>query len=201
MFDHEPSEQKLNPELEAIERQLARLTPAAPRVDRDRLMYEAGIAAAAQPRGLGYIAEPSGLGARRWLWPAATALMTAASLLLATMLVWQHRSYALALQSQAESQRLAAAKLPETTVVPAIATGTVPNGPGTITNTGRSSFLQPKPGYLGIRYIALTHGVSAIETLGRTADSQRSSTPENEPTQRDLLRELLPANRANNPRS
>lgn len=201
MFDDETSEPKLNPELEAIERQLARLTPVAPRVDRDRLMYMAGIAAAAQPRGLGHIAEPFGLGVRRWLWPAATALMTAASLLLATMLVWQRRTYELALQSPAGSQQLAGANASQTAVVPAIATSTAPSGSAAIVQVARSSVLQPKPGYLGIRYIALTHGVTAIETLDRTTGTHRDSIPQNEPTQRDLLRELLPADRATNPRS
>ena len=43
MFDeHEPAEFELAPDLAALERQLPRLTPAAPRIDRDRLMFEAG---------------------------------------------------------------------------------------------------------------------------------------------------------------
>ena len=43
MFDeHESAEFKLTPDLAAMERQLARLTPAAPRIDRDRLMFNAG---------------------------------------------------------------------------------------------------------------------------------------------------------------
>ncbi len=46
MFDeHEPAEFKIAADLSAVERQLARLTPAAPRIDRDRLMFEAGRAA------------------------------------------------------------------------------------------------------------------------------------------------------------
>lgn len=61
--DKEP----LPPELAALETALASLVPRAPTlIDRDRLMFLAGQAAAARDR-------------RRWLWP----LSTAASLLLA----------------------------------------------------------------------------------------------------------------------
>ncbi len=96
MFDErEPAEPELTPDLQAIEGQLARLTPVAVRVDRDRLMFEAGKVAA-RPRWPGYIAEPSWLGER--VWPAAAMLMTAASLLLAVSLVWQRHSFELALQ-------------------------------------------------------------------------------------------------------
>ncbi|MFO0792159.1 MAG: hypothetical protein U0805_22100 [Pirellulales bacterium] len=200
MFDHEPAEPRLTPELEAIERQLARLTPAAPRVDRDRLMYDAGVAA--QPRGLGYLAEPSGLGVKRWLWPAATALMTAASLLLATMLVWQRHSYELALhQASAASEQLAAAKTPEVPAIPAIASSEQPLPAATIHNAAWSSYLRPQPGYLGVRDIALKRGVSALETRNLAAAAHHDTTTDDEPTQRDLLHELLPTDRALRPRS
>jgi hypothetical protein len=55
MSEHE----RTTPELKAFEALLAGLEPAAPKLDRDRLMYEAGRAAA-----------DGGLGRRGW--PAAT---------------------------------------------------------------------------------------------------------------------------------
>ena len=42
----EPERTELTPELAALERQLAALAPAPPRIDRDELMFEAGGAAA-----------------------------------------------------------------------------------------------------------------------------------------------------------
>ncbi len=92
MFDeHRPDEIELTLELAAMEARLRRLTPVTPRVDRDRLMFEAGRAierCANEPSP-----APSLLGrGNSWFWPAATAMMTAATLLLATMLVWQNHS-------------------------------------------------------------------------------------------------------------
>ena len=47
MFDkHQQDERELAADLAAVEKQLAGLTPAVPRVDRDRLMFAAGRAAA-----------------------------------------------------------------------------------------------------------------------------------------------------------
>lgn len=47
MFDeHEGKRRELSAELAALERQLASLTLAAPQIDRDRLMFAAGQAAA-----------------------------------------------------------------------------------------------------------------------------------------------------------
>lgn len=59
----------LKPELAALEAALASLTPQAPRLDRDRLMFQAGQAAPRRRAGA-------------WLWPCATA----ASLALAAVL-------------------------------------------------------------------------------------------------------------------
>jgi len=69
------SEERLSPELSAIEAALASLAPGPSRVDRDRVMFLAGQAAA---RTAGKTRGRIG----GWLWPAATA----ASLLLAATL-------------------------------------------------------------------------------------------------------------------
>jgi hypothetical protein len=70
---------KVPDELNELERQLAALSPRASRLDRDRVMYLAGRAAAETELGTG--------GAAAWLWPSATGVMTAVSVLLAMMLV------------------------------------------------------------------------------------------------------------------
>jgi len=80
--EHEFEADALPAELAALERQLKQLTPTAPRVDRDQLMFAAGRSSR--------LAERS--WASSWFWPAATALTTAATIFLASMLVWQRKS-------------------------------------------------------------------------------------------------------------
>ena len=195
MFDErEPTEFKLTPDLAAVERQLARLTPAVPRIDRDRLMFEAGSAAAARPRWPGYIAGPFRAGAR--FWPAATATMTAATLLLATMLVWQ-RGAALVVEGEAKPQA-ALARVDDRPGGGATRSTPRPD----VSTTGWATFQQPGSGYLGVRYIALTRGVGALEPRFQTAAGDRDSSSDTPRTQRDILNELLPSSqRAMNPRS
>ena len=67
------AEEPLKPELAALQAALASLTPQAAGLDRDRVMYLAGRAAACQT------ARRRGAA---WLWPCATA----ASLMLAVVL-------------------------------------------------------------------------------------------------------------------
>jgi hypothetical protein len=185
MFDErEPAEPALTPDLQAIEGQLARLVPAGARVDRDRLMFEAGRAAAARPGAPGYIAGPSWRGWR--VWQAATGLMAAASLMLATMLVWQQQAFEVAMEKQ---------KL----VPPVVQVARQPSDPGLAEDVRpdfaaayRIALRQASNGYLGIRYAALMRGVNEMETEGRNLDSVDSPSGV-EPTQRDLLNELLPS--------
>jgi hypothetical protein len=60
------------PSLTALEQALASLTPAPGRIDRDRLLFRAGQASA---------------GRRRWLWPAATGVMTSVAATLGFLLL------------------------------------------------------------------------------------------------------------------
>lgn len=218
MFDeHEPAELELTPDLAAIERQLARLTPAAPRIDRDRLMFAAGQAAArstwsenfsTEPRRLGYIAGPSRAGeilarpsrAGGWFWPASTATMTAATLLLATMLVWQRAAQPIAAQSSTPPLPTTVATAPPDQSVGA--TGSITPAAVQSENFGWPIVSPPTTGYLGLRYIALTRGVGELETHNRTASSDFETSGNTPATQRELLRELLPlSHRDSRPRS
>ena len=79
--EHEPAE------LAAVEQALGSVVPTPPRIDRDRLMFLAGVASAT-PGSAG--ASPSPIGptqARTWLWPASTAALAATSLALALALI------------------------------------------------------------------------------------------------------------------
>ncbi len=194
MFDErEPAEFELTPDLAAVERKLARLTPAAPRIDRDRLMFEAGRAAA-RPRWPVYIAGPSWAGLR--FWPAATAAMTAATLLLATMLVWE-RGAALDVGGEAKPQA-ALARVDDRAGDGEVRLAPRPD----VSTAGWFAFQQPASGYLGVRYIALTRGVGALEPSFQAAGGDRDSSNDAPRTQRDMLNELLPSSpRAMNPRS
>ena len=74
--EHEPAE------LAAVERTLAGVAPAPPQIDRDRLMFLAGVASVT-PGSAG----PSPSQARAWFWPASTAALAATSLALALALL------------------------------------------------------------------------------------------------------------------
>ena len=70
MYDEQESrEHELAPELAALERQLRGMTPAAPRVDRDRLMFAAGQAAGAASQ-----ANPARMAGLCMIAPAARSI-------------------------------------------------------------------------------------------------------------------------------
>jgi hypothetical protein len=185
MFDeHEPAEPELTPDLQAIEGQLARLTPVAARVDRDQLMFEAGkvAALAASEAFPGPSLHAKGSAP---VWHAATVLMTAASLLLAVSLVWQRHSFEVALQERVPAISIVQVAEPRPTE------GVAKVRPDLVTEEWMS-LRQPVKGYLGIRYAALTRGVNAIDT-GPTNSGIGDSTGALEQTQREMLDELLPS--------
>ena len=116
--------------------------------------------------------------------------MTAATLLLGTMLVWQRgrcRSWKGKLSRKRRWRGLMIGRARRRSE---------------ISTSGWPTLQQPAGGYLGIRYIALTRGVGALEPRFRTAGGDRDSSSSLPRTQRDLLNELLPSSqRAMNPRS
>lgn len=75
-------------DLKHVEQSLAAMSPRPPQVDRDRLMFLAGAAAAGN-QGPGASGQTPLMVAQRssWLWPAATAALGATSLALAVALV------------------------------------------------------------------------------------------------------------------
>ena len=189
MFDEqEQHRRELDAEMAALERQLRGLTLAPLRVDRDRLMFEAGQAASGRPGSLSY---KGGLSwDRHRFWPAAAVAATAATVLLATMLVWQNRSQLVAPQpGQPQVAADAAHSAQEAPVVPGYRLASRDAWP----NSG-----PPFRGYLGVRYVALTAGVAALPVEDPDASDSDSSSdrPQTEPvTARGLLDEMLPAGR------
>jgi hypothetical protein len=201
MYDEQESrEHELAPELIALERQLRGMAPAPPRVDRDRLMFAAGQAAVSEGTDRDGRAmydragRPLPIGSR--FWPAATFTMTAATLLLATMLVWQRQTLGVASQGTLA--------LPTTIQVSeqpreAMARSPVQFASSTL---GLRAFQHPTSGYLGVRYAALVRGVDALEPSSQVSTDDADSSNDTPQTQRNLLEELLPsARRPMNPRS
>ncbi|MEX0642232.1 MAG: hypothetical protein WD468_06000 [Pirellulales bacterium] len=179
MFDEqEPGKFELAPELAALQRQLAQLTPTAPRVDRDQLMFDAGRAAerAGQYGRAIYLAGPSWAGRfSHRFWPAATATMTAATILLSATFLWQRLSPPIAHES-ALPQTSAIAKSAD---VPSDRVNTWPTRP------------RATSGYLAVRDAALTRGIGALanERNYEVSTSPQRAVPA---TARQLLEELLP---------
>jgi len=170
--DDEINESRLSAELAAFERQLAGLAPIEPRVDRDRLMFAAGRASA-----IGVRVETR--MPARWIWPIATALSTAAALLLATMLVWQRQ----------DTVHVAAAPPINDTVVATVDAIDVESA---IPSPGVWPWADRAPGgYLGVRYVALTQGVGALEREVPAVNGN-GFEPSPPATARQLLDELLP---------
>ena len=83
-------ESSLDPtERSALEQSLAAIQPAAPGIDRDRLMFLAGVASAsASGASISSVNPKSKIDnpKSRWLWPAATTCLAATSLALAIAL-------------------------------------------------------------------------------------------------------------------
>jgi hypothetical protein len=198
MYDKQkPRELEIAPELSALERQLRGMTPAAPRVDRDRLMFTAGQAAVSADAGQHgramydragdphHIAGPSWAAYR--FWPTATFTMTAATLLLATMLVWQRQTNQFASKGDASPPSTnQASEQPLMAITP-------PPGEPATSSVRSPTFQHPSSGYLGIRYAALTRGVSAWQPSSQASAGAGGSYDDTPRTLRKMLEEFLPS--------
>jgi hypothetical protein len=174
--EQESNEFRLPPELAALAAQLAGLTATAPRVDRDRLMFEAGRAAGSRSEERGSRIESL---LRGRFWPMATATMTAATVMLAATLAWR-------------TDGGSGSAKPQVRDVIATANGDAKDASQVaaypVTWMGND---RTPPGYLGIRYVVLTRGVDA---LSREFSDGRddASVPVPPADARQLLQELLP---------
>jgi hypothetical protein len=188
--EKQPLGAELTPELAALQAQLARLQPAPLTLDRDRLMFAAGRAAAESE--LTIAATQRVAGAPRWAWPATTALMTAACLVLSMMLIWRDETPNMAVQpteaQPADEKFVAEPTIEDFRNMDELTSRFAPV---------RSS--KPTRGYLNVRHVALTEGVNAIANYrtangnGETSNGAESAKPA---TSRDLLKDLLPSEAA-----
>ena len=178
MFDQQPTDEfQIPAELIAIERRLRSLASSPSQIDRDRLMFEAGRAAASGHQRL--TSRERILSAR--FWPVAAATMTAATILLSAMLLrspTDRGSTANTASNVAASLPASPSALPETTDVAQLVP--VAWRPASAVSSG----------YLGSRYVALTRGVDALEM---ESPAHTDATDEEAPTlgARELLQDLL----------
>jgi hypothetical protein len=210
MFDeqNEP-EHELTSELAAVERQLRGLTPTTPQIDRDRLMFAAGRAAGECSRELvignvelspGPSLQERGKEAATlrvagiWFWRTTAAMMTAATVLLATMLVWRNHSPATVEQETK----------PQVVNVVLPASDNHDARMDEFTNRQIRSAPPTTSGYLGARYVALTRGIGAmleLQPVSYDMDSSPGDSRVTPTTARGLLHELQPVPAQSNPRS
>jgi len=189
MFDEQKSsEHELAADLVALERNLRGMAPKAPRIDRDCMMFAAGVASAAQSgRDSHSIDTASPSWAARRFWPAAAFTMTAATILLASMLVLRNESHSTA-KVVAKPALTYASSFPAT------------ESKLEDRFAYRSAWTMRPPvasGYLNARFIAVARSVGDLSSEFRTADFDNdppSDDYRSEPaTRRGLLDELLKA--------
>ncbi len=122
--------------------------------------------------------------------------MTAATLLLAILLVRQRNAVQIA--AKQDTSTIVATQIVAPPREAAARSAPRPE----ISTTGWLSIRPPKSGYLGVRYVALTQGVAALDSRSPAAGGDRDSSSDLQRTQRELLNELLPTSlRETNPRS
>lgn len=196
------------PEMNEIEAALAAWTPRAPQIDRDRLMFAAGRASAgsertapapspALPRGgrvrVGAIPSPIRAAARRYLWPLATSLSTAAALAMAFLLAQDRAGRDTEGGVIASPPQIAAASaaevppprggLPGRWELPAVPDGTYLALRNRMLTTPADQWPVPASLNDDVR-----RGATAVRPLG----SGTRDAAHDPPTSRNLLREFLP---------
>jgi hypothetical protein len=157
------------------------LAPLA--VDRDRLMFAAGRASANPATGDSLIRRRS----HAWFWPSATALMTAACIMLAAMLIWRRADVSIA-EERPQTQ-------PKTDHL--VHEPTREDFREVERLTDRFSPLnaaRPGSGYLGVRYVAVAEAIGATAPewpKNGTRKTPKFSEPSAPATSRNLLEDLL----------
>lgn len=169
---NKPGQEMLRYELAAVEAALSSLKPATSALDRDRVMYLAGRAAAAASR------PSAGRRPFTWFWPAATA----ASLLVAATL----GAVVIGRGQPQPVERVVYVKVAE----PA---AEAPSG-AVATQRGialhRDPQIETRHDHFKLRRLVLNEGIDAIDRCGTGAPAERKGA--NEPSSyRAMLREFL----------
>lgn len=185
------NQNQLSPAEQKMESQLASFLPAAPAIDRDRLMFEAGWQAA-----VATLSPAPQRGLAHYGWPAATALATAASVMLAVMLVRQPP------QGEFVAQTPQSEQSDETEVTPSLPA----SEPERIDEASFVATPAPLPWpfrnvslgsdtYLAVRTAVLETGIGALRSSEPTM-SLSAETIRQPATMRSLMDEYLPGPRA-----
>jgi hypothetical protein len=191
--DDRPDDDPLSEEDQATESLLKDFVPASSGIDRDRLMYLAGRAAAfaeAGPRP----SHRSRAAGNAWIWPAATAVMSATSLALAIALVIRPAPSIAEREGSAPPAHRQEPQIPDPSGMRALVHDAAPaqrtelDDPRGAERSEAVEFAGSRArNYLQQREIALNHGVDALPTAASAESVARAALP-----QRKLLEELLP---------
>lgn len=158
------------PEDESLERLLGSFTPAPVEIDRDQLMFQAGMRAAQAAS-----AELPSLTLRARFWPALAVVSTAAAVVLA-VIAWQGPERIVIVERPVEEQ---------------LADTTVPQPRDSIPQPqladDEAPWHDPSMNYVRQRELLLRGGPDALTSSPLAGGDQ---VPRAIPTQRDLLKEL-----------
>jgi hypothetical protein len=179
-----------------LEPLLAGFVPAAPRIDRDRLMFLAGRASMLSPgvhdgqRRVNTVSNRAGA----WLWPAATATLAATSLALLVLLLARP-----SVAPQIVDRRSTPIQPAAAPVAAAAVPADRPGISSTMTNTAIHAAIFERPAvatgsYLHSRDVALRLGIDALGS-GFAAGGGEADSPL---SYRELL-EVLSASTADRP--
>lgn len=171
-------ERQLPEKLEQVEEALAAITLPSSSIDRDRLMYDAGWAAAEARK----VQPPR----RAWLWQAATAISSVAAVVLLTVLALRapmvirevvYVDPPIAIQIP---DTVRALQRPQHTVEPFNRNSAI----------GGQNFNPSELTYLRLRELALREGINALPAPIYASQSSISN-PQDAPTSRQLFSQWL----------
>jgi hypothetical protein len=194
-----------DPGADPLEADLPAYAPRPPRIDRDRLMFEAGRAAAHSELASGasavlrqgvlaWFPVPPGLGPTNWVWPAATVTMTlvAATFGIALLLRSVSDNQPPVARHGVRSPSMAAPAAPHPPL--AVSTGGLPQSrerrpsqPEAHEEPVLSVDSLPENHLLRVRQVALTEGVESLAPPV-SRETSRLSPP---PTRGALMRTMM----------
>jgi hypothetical protein len=152
-------DERLDPALNEFEARLATLRPAESRLVRDELMYQAGIRAT------------SSAGTRGWLWPLATAAMTAVSVTLGVVVLTASGTDVT--QRENAPPRRHAVEKDRQPAVPTVAR----SHPNNLSDEATRKNLDQPYSYMRLRHLVLTKGVDAMPLSAPIAAGESNAHP------------------------
>jgi hypothetical protein len=139
-----------------FERSLAQFAPSAPRLDRDRLMFLAGVASSGG--GVAVVSRSEITASGRWLWPASTAVLAATSLALAVALLMRPALHTVVAGGDGPDAAAPAPRHEQSTPAGVLAIHHSPSGELSLS----PAVAIPRNNYVRTREVALRMGVEAL---------------------------------------